>query len=233
MEEQVDQEYGGLIKLDKDAKIRRGSSIKTLCAELEGSGLNEEIIGETVELYRLITSDRTFQKHKRKGLSFACVLQVHKLLSIPLDLSKLMEVMNINDGVASKGLRLYNEQLALLGLPLSPLEADAPEYAYLFLVLLYEDEEWYTESTPNTSKSGLRHTKHCVASILEWIKNSKLLGLKSSTPRCLAAGVIYFHFTALSVKIIGVKYAKIVSCSMVSIEKVHKDISIGLKVLTQ
>jgi transcription initiation factor TFIIIB Brf1 subunit/transcription initiation factor TFIIB len=226
-------EYGGLIKLDKESKSRRGVSTKTLCADLEDTGLNEEIIAEAVELYRLIAADRTFQKHKRKGLAFACVLQVHKLLSIPLDLSKMMKAMGIDDGVASKGLRLYNEQLASLGLPLSPLEADAPEYAYMFLMSLYADDTWYVEPNVHVSHNTLRHAKHCVASILDWIKSGKLLRLKSSTPRCLAAGVIYFHFIASSVKVIGARYSKIVECSMVSVEKVHKDIAMEMKNLTQ
>jgi hypothetical protein len=218
---------------------KRGFSRKTLLDDLTGKGFSEDVALLAVNEYERVTGKRNFQDTRRKGLLLACVLRVYKDKGFLFDLLSVAAQMQVVPATTSRGVRLYYELLGEMGEGVASLECEPMGYVRLLLRQLASVDEgsWCTSGDlPRTSEGVLdvEHVCRCVESILGYCSRLDVVSAtKSSTPRCVAAASVYFHFVATGVSVDRRLYAGLVGCAVVSVDKGSADIATALKRLRE
>ena len=222
----------------KGKSTKRGFSPKSLLQDLLSKKFNEEMACRIVTEYQRVAAGRNFQHTRRKGLLFACALSIYKVRKQAVDLLSVMTQMEIKNGIASKGIRLYEELLKESGLPVERLECTSIEYVELLTSQLAVTKGWCTlghaskETEITTKELDMQYACRCIESILDYLSKREVRStIKSSTPGCIAAASIYFHFVASGYEINKEFYANLCGCSVASIEKLHDDIASALRSL--
>lgn len=201
-------------------RAKRGFSRKTLVAQLSDLGFPEYMINSVADTYEHI-SGKNYQDLRRRGLLFACLLHEHKRHDIPISLVTLARKMDLDTTDASRGIRMFAELAHKKGYRIDNLESSPMEYAALLLSDLERLNTWTEEELPHAMYVV---AERAITSVLIHVMGVSQ-ELKSSTPRCVAAAAVYFHFVAIGVSIDKGIFHKACGCSMVSIEKKHDEIA--------
>jgi transcription initiation factor TFIIIB Brf1 subunit/transcription initiation factor TFIIB len=230
--------YSDTVKSKKKTP-KRVFSRKTLLDELLSKSFGDEVSIKAVDEYERVTRRRNFQDAKRKGLLFGCLLRVYRDSGVLFDLRSVAEKMGIKQAVASRGVRLYCECARTLGEHVERLEPEPIQYVHLLVGrLVQRPEDWCTagfrEHVEHTSEGApdTEHVCRCLESVLSYLSRRDVPSTtKSSTPRCVAAASIYFHFVARGCTVNKEHYAELCGCAPVSIEKLSDDIAGSLRAL--
>jgi hypothetical protein len=225
----------------KKKVAKRGFSRETLYKDLIGKGEREEIARLAVDEYAVITGCHNYQDSRRYGLLFACVLKVYRDKGILYDLRQVASRMKLNTATTSRGLRLYYDHSKALGRAVPRLELEPVDYARMLVhQLVTTEERWCTsglhdrlDRMPDGSVDT-EHIMRCISSILAYLNRLDVHSItKSSTPRCVASGVVYFHLVARGCVINKAVYSSLSGCAIVSSDKSSDDVAASLKKLRE
>ena len=185
----------------------RKSEEKTIFKDVENLGFSENIISKANKIYADVTQGKIFRGNTRKAIVFACIFHAYKLSGIPQSHEKLMKVFNLSKKTVLKGLKHVN---------LNASKESKIRTTYITPVNLIEEIMDKFGNNPEQKKEVLE--------IYEKIKN-KSSELNRSRPMSVASGIVYYWIIIKNKDISLKDFAKKVSLSELTINKISKKIA--------
>lgn len=180
---------------------------RSIFKDVENLGFSENIINKANSIYSQVTQGKIYRGNSRKSIVFACIFHAFKLAKRPQSHEKLMKIFNLNRKTGLKGLKHVNLH--------APKDSKI-RTTYItpnHLINEIMDQFGATESQ-----------KQEVIALYETIKK-KSSKLNRSRPQSVSAAMI-FYWIGLKGKDISLKdFAKKVSLSELTINKIVKEIS--------
>ena len=152
---------------------------KGIFKDLEKYQINKKVIASANEIYETVTQNRIFRGNTRKGIIFACVFHAYNCNKIQQSCKSLMQVFDIEQKIALKGLKFVN-----LNLPKDiqfHQDNSSNDVEHLIQEILVE-----FNATPNQIEEVIFLYRH--------IQNKSSL-LNRSRPQSVACGLIRYYIT--------------------------------------
>lgn len=180
---------------------------RNIFKDVENLGFSESIILKANKIYNEVTQGKIFRGNSRKAIVFACVFHSYKMLGKPQSHDKLIKIFSLNKKIGLKGLKYVNLN--------APKESKI-QTTYITPINLIEEIMDKFTSTSEQKKEVLE--------IYDKIKN-KSSKLNRSRPMSVASGIVYYWILSKSKDITIKEFAKKVSLSELTINKISKEIS--------
>lgn len=185
----------------------RKNEERTIFKDVENLGFSESIIAKANKIYAQVTQGKIFRGNSRKAIVFACVFHAYKINGNPQSHESLIEVFRLNRKTGLRGLKYVSIY--------APKESKIKTTYISPVNLINEIMQKFTATTEQKDE---------VIQLYEKIKN-KSSRLNRSRPQSVASGLV-FYWICLKGKGITVKeFAKKVSLSELTINKIAKEIS--------
>lgn len=180
---------------------------RSIYKDVENLGFSESIVSKANKIYAQVTQGRIFRGNSRRAIVFACVFHAYKLANHPQSHERLIGIFNLTRKTGLKGLKYVN---------------------------LYAPKDSKIRTTYITPKnlveeimelfSATREQKQEVLELYEKIKN-KSSRLNRSRPQSVASGIVFYWICSKGKDITLKEFAKKVSLSELTINKIAKEIS--------
>lgn len=185
----------------------RKNEERTIFKDIENLGFSESIITKANKIYSQVTKGKIFRGNSRKAIVFACVFHAYKINGNPQSHESLIQVFNLNRKTGLRGLKYVSIY--------APKESKIKTTYISPLNLINEIMQKFTAT---------EEQKNEVIELYEKIKN-KSSRLNRSRPQSVASGLV-FYWICLKNKGITIKdFAKKVTLSELTINKIAKEIS--------
>ncbi len=156
--------------------IRRQDE-KGIQKDLEKFQINTKVIVTATEIYEKVTNNKIFRGNTRKGIIFACVFHAYNINKLPQSCKSLIQVFDLEQKVALKGLKFVN-----LNLPLSS-DVRKSNYSNNIVQLIHEIMSQF-----NATEMQIQE----VLRLYEHIHDKSSL-LNRSRPQSVACGLIRYY----------------------------------------
>lgn len=148
---------------------------KNIEKDLEKYGINAKIVSSANEIYDVVTKQKIFRGNTRKGIIFACVYHAYIANNIPTSCEQLINVFEINQKIALKGLKFVN-----LNLPLnSEIRKNEIDTKHLISEIMKQF---------NANSAQINE----ILSLYNYIENKSSL-LNRSRPQSVASGIVRYY----------------------------------------
>jgi len=199
--------YGETVKSFDTNEQNRKIEERTIFKDVENLGFSESIVSKANKIYSEVTGGKIFRGNSRKAIVFACIFHAYKISGKPQSHESLIQIFNLNRKTGLKGLKYVNIY--------APKESKI-RTTYITPVNLIDEIM--------AKFSATKEQKEEVFLLYEKIKNTSSK-LNRSRPQSVASGLVYY-WICLKEKDINIKeFAKKVSLSELTINKVSKEIS--------
>lgn len=185
----------------------RKSDERNIFKDVENMGFSDKIISDANKIYYQVTKGQIFRGNSRKAIVFASIFHAFKLSGKPQSHEKLIDVFNLSRKTGLKGLKHVNLY--------APKDSNI-RTTYITPVNLVEEIMDTFSATKDQKKQ--------VTDLYEKIKN-KSSRLNRSRPKSISAGIIYYWVCQEKKDITLKQFAKKVSLSELTINKIAKEIS--------
>lgn len=210
MHEQEWRNYGasdGKIVSDPSRVQQRKIEERSIHRDIENLGFSDIVVDKADHLYKEVTGGQIYRGGCRRSIIFACVFYAYRILGTPQNHDDLISVMGLSRRTGHKGIKFVN--------------LNAPK-----------DSEIHTaDVTQATLVKDLmgRFSAHPmqieeVVKLYEKVEN-RSSKLNQARPQSVTAGIVYYWICLKKIDI-GVKeFAKIAGLSVLTINKIAKEIS--------
>lgn len=199
--------YGYGDNKPEDAIQTRKIEERSIFKDVENLGFSENIINKANSIYSQVTQGKIYRGNSRKSIVFACIFHAFKLANRPQTHEKLMKIFNLDRKTGLKGLKHVNLH--------APKDSKIRTTYITPTHLINEIMDQFEASDSQ---------KQEVINLYEAIKK-KSSKLNRSRPQSVSASII-FYWIGLKGKDIPLKeFAKKVSLSELTINKIVKEIS--------
>jgi len=180
---------------------------RNIFKDVENLGFSESIILKANKIYNQVTQGKIFRGNSRKAIVFACIFHSYKMLGKPQSHEKLIKIFSLNKKIGLKGLKYVNLN--------APKESKIRTTYITPINLIEEIMDKFTTSFEQKKE---------VLDIYEKVKN-KSSKLNRSRPMSVASGIVYYWILSKNKDITIKDFAKKVSLSELTINKISKEIS--------
>jgi transcription initiation factor TFIIIB Brf1 subunit/transcription initiation factor TFIIB len=195
---------------------------KNIFKDVDSFNFSESIINKANDIYLQVTKKKKksptdadeykiFRGNHRRAIIFGCVFNAYKLSDKPQTCDSLIKIFGIDKKIGLKGLKHVNMNAPKR----SPVRT-----TYITPVHLLEDI--LNKFDANTEK------KKQVIDLYDKIKN-KSERIKRSRPQSVAASLVYYWICLKEIDINIKKYSEIVELSVLTINKLAKEIELILQ----
>lgn len=185
---------------------QRKSEDKNIFKDVDGLGFSDNIVAKANRIYAQVTQEQIFRANSRKAIVFACIFHACKISGNSQSYEKLLKVFRLNKKIGLKGLKYVSFY--------APKDSKIRTTYITPINLIGEIMDQFTASKEQTKE---------VIDLYEKIKN-KSSKLNRSRPLSVASGIVYYWITQKNKSITLKEFAKKVSLSELTINKIKKEI---------
>lgn len=185
----------------------RKSEERSIFKDVENMGFSDKIIANANKIYFQVTSGQIFRGNSRKAIVFASIFHAYKISGKPQSHEKLINAFNLSRKTGLKGLKHVNLY--------APKDISVKTTYITPINLVEEIMDKFSASDEQ---------KKQVIDLYNKIKN-RSSRLNRSRPQSTASGVVYYWICDQKKDITIKQFAKKVSLSELTINKIAKEIT--------
>ena len=197
---------------DPNRCIYRKTEERSIQKEIEKCSINARITEKANEIYDMVTNNKIYRGNTRKGIIFACVYHAYHLANNPQSCDQLIQIFDINQKIALKGLKFVKLNL--------PMNSE-------ILNVVTDTKQLIREIMSQFNATSIQTDE--VIRMYNSIENKSSL-LNRSRPQSVASGLVRFYilkrnptfsndYFKQKIKLSELTLSRIVK----EIEKVYKD----------
>jgi hypothetical protein len=189
----------------------RKSEDRTIFRDVENLGFADNIVAKANKIYADVTKGKIFRGNSRKAIVFACIFHAFKMSGKHQSHDKLMNIFQLSRKTGLRGLKHVN---------LYASKDSKIRTTYISPLNLVEEilDQFY----------ATKEQKQEVIELYEKIKN-KSSRLNRSRPLSVGAGLVFYWICSKKKDITLKEFAKKVTLSELTINKIAKEIAEVLK----
>lgn len=180
---------------------------RSIFKDVETLGFSEKIVAKANKIYSQVTKGKIFRGNSRKAIVFACIFHAYKMEKKPQSHDKLIKIFNLNRKTGLRGLKFVNLY--------------APKDSKIRTTYIGPSD---IVAEVMETFSATEEQKEEVFQLYEQIRN-KSSRLNRSRPLSVGAGLVYYWIKTKKKDITLKEFAKKVSLSELTINKIAKEIS--------
>jgi len=180
---------------------------RSIYKDVENLGFSESIVSRANKIYAQVTRGKIFRGNSRRAIVFACIFHAYKLANHPQSHERLIRIFSLNRKAGLKGLKYVNLY--------APKDSKIRTTYITAQNLVGEILELF---------SATKEQKQEVLDLYEKIKN-KSSRLNRSRPQSVASGIVFYWICSKGKDITLKEFAKKVTLSELTINKIAKEIS--------
>lgn len=185
----------------------RKTGDRSIFKDVENFSLSETIVAKANKIYMEVTKGKILRGNSRKAIVFACIFHAFKLSGLPQTHEALMKIFGLERKVGLKGLKQVNIY--------APKDSEIRTTYITPKSLIQEIMSQFSATKPQIEE---------VVNIYEEIKDTSSK-INRSRPQSTASGLVFYWIRLKGKSITLKEFAKKVSLSELTINKIAKEIA--------
>lgn len=186
----------------------RKTEEKSIHKDVDNMSFDENIVNKANQIYQYVTDGKIFRGNSRKAIIFACIFHAYKLSGNPQTDATLLQIFNIKRRSGLKGIKMVNQKVC-----------KKDDVTYITPIHIIKD----IMKNFNATEKQIEE----VSTYYGLIKN-KSSSLNRARPQSTASALVYYWIQKNNKKITLKEFAKTVTLSELTINKILKDIKLIL-----
>lgn len=210
MHEQEWRNYGatdGKKTADPTRVQQRRVEEKSIYKDVENLNFSDIVIDKADEIYKQVTNGQIYRKGSRRAIIFACIFHAYKIIGNPQSHSHLIKLLGLNRRTGLKGIKFVNIN--------APKDSEIHTTVVTPVVLVKDLMNKF-----KAQQSQIRE----VTEIYKLVEN-RSSKLNRARPQSVSAGLVYYWIRKKKMNITIKEFAKIAELSVLTIDKIAKEIS--------
>lgn len=191
---------------DPNRVTYRKNDEKTIHKEIEKCSISAKIIEKANEIYDMVTKNKIYRGNTRKGIIFACVYHAYHLTKNPQSCDQLIQIFEINQKIALKGLKFVKLNL--------PMDSEILNFVTDTKQLIREIMAQFNATPLQTEEVLKMHAS---------IENRSSL-LNRSRPQSVASGLVRFYILKRNPNFSNEYFKQKIKLSELTLSRIVKEI---------